>query len=118
MAQIVIIEDEQDQIELYRLVLTAAGHAVIGAGPWLDQARPRRGGIPDLVILDERLHGRSGSTLIPQLRREFPGAAIILLTADPDVVDEAVQRGADEGKQKPVAFSTLLSNIEGLLGAK
>lgn len=117
MARIVIIEDEPDQIELYRLILSGAGHSVVGAGPWIDQARPRRG-VPDLVLLDERLHGRSGSTLIPQLRREFPDAAIILLTADPDAVEEAVERGADEGKQKPVASSALLANIAGLLGGK
>lgn len=116
MARIVIIEDEPDQIELYRLILSGAGHAVIGAGAWIDEARPSRER-PDLVLLDERLHGRSGSTLIPRLRREFPDAAIVLLTADPDAVDEAVQRGADEGKHKPVSAAALLANIAGLLGA-
>ncbi len=118
MARILIIEDEQDQVELYRLCLSGGGHDVVGAGAWIDQARPPRKESPDLILLDERLHGRSGSSLIPQLRKEYPGASIILITADPDAVEEATQRGADEGKRKPVQLSALLANINGLLGRK
>jgi DNA-binding response OmpR family regulator len=117
LAKVVIIEDEPDQVELYRMLLATAGHVVVGAGAWLDQARPPKRDVPDLVILDERLHGRSGSSLIPRLRQEFPRAAILLLTADPDKVEEAVELGADLGKQKPISTADLLSSVRRLLGS-
>ncbi len=74
MARILIVEDEADIGELYRLALEAAGHAVVGV--YADPGTPlnERGRLPapDLVILDERLGIHSGSEYLSKYRQAFP----------------------------------------------
>ena len=110
MARIVVIEDEADQAELYRMALEAAGHEIL----ILDDVQ-NVGADVRLVILDERLGGRSGSALIPRIRQSWPGARILILTADPDVAEAAVEKGADEGRMKPLRLAQLVAGVEALL---
>lgn len=110
MARIVVVEDETDQAELYRMALEGAGHEVVT----LDDFQGVDGPIA-LVILDERLGGRSGSALIPRIRASHPAARILILTADPDVAEAAVQKGADAGRMKPLRLSELVAGVEALL---
>ena len=113
MARIVVIEDEADQAELYRMALEGAGHEVV----LLDDLR-NVGGDVHAVILDERLGGRSGSALIPSIRGRWPVARILILTADPDVAEAAVEKGADEGRMKPIRLSQLVAGVEALLARR
>ena len=113
MARIVIIEDEVDQAELYRMALEGAGHEIV----ILDDFQVVEGDI-DLVILDERLGGRSGSALIPRIRGSWRGARILVLTADPDVAETAVAIGADEGRMKPLRLAQLVAGVETLLAKR
>lgn len=110
MARIVVVEDEIDQAELYRMALEGAGHAVVTLDDFQDVAGPVH-----LVILDERLGGRSGSALIPVIRASHPAARILILTADPDVAEAAVGKGADEGRMKPMRLAELVAGVEALL---
>jgi DNA-binding response OmpR family regulator len=113
VARIVVIEDEPDQAELYRMALEAAGHAIV----ILDDFRAVSGDV-DLVILDERLGSRSGSALIPRIRGTWPVARILILTADPDVAEAAVEKGADEGRMKPLRLAQLVAGVEALLAKR
>ena len=117
MARILVIEDNTDLAELYRLSLEGAGHEVLGvfdepevALAWSDPGVPA-----DLVILDERLGNRSGSTYVEPFRRVFPAARFLLVSADPDAVELAARRGFDEAKRKPVTLSHMVENIRELL---
>ena len=110
MARIVVIEDDPDQAELYRMALEGAGHEVV----LLDDVRDVAGEV-HAVILDERLGGRSGSALIPRIRGNWPSARILILTADPDVAESAVEKGADEGRMKPLRLSQLVAGVDALL---
>lgn len=116
MARILIIEDEADQAELYRMALEGAGHQVEAGDDFKETRLPK--GSFDLVMLDERLGGRSGSALIPEIRRVWPDSRILILTADPDVAEAAVSKGADEGRMKPVLLRQLVSGVEALLSRK
>lgn len=110
MARVVVVEDEADQAELYRLALEGAGHEVVVLDGFRDVPGP-----VNLVILDERLGGRSGSALIPRFREAWPGVRILILTADPDVAEWAIAKGADEGRMKPLRLSRLVEAVEALL---
>lgn len=114
MARILILEDEVDQGDLYRLILEGAGHEVLDVLDNLPPVADSDARLPDVVILDERLGGRSGTGLIPRIQARFPKARILVLTADPDVAQEARRRGANEGKTKPISTADLISGIERL----
>ena len=115
MARILIVEDEVDQAELFRMALEGGGYEVVGAGADLPPAgRPAREPV-DLVILDERLGAQSGTALIPRIRFQFPSARILILSADPDAVEDALARGADAGRIKPVPLSQLVTLVGALL---
>ncbi len=117
MANILIVEDEIDIAELYRMFLESAGHRIVGI--YADPVAALSGGAtmdrPDLVILDERLGSRSGTDYLAEFRRTFRNSRLLLVSADPDAVNGAETRGFDEAKRKPVTFRHLIENIAGLL---
>ncbi|HEX7896536.1 MAG TPA: response regulator [Planctomycetota bacterium] len=117
MARIVVIEDNADLGEIYRLSLEAAGHQILGVFDQPDVALESSdpGAPADLVILDERLGSRSGSSYVEPFRRVWPAALFLLVSADPDAVEAAHRRGFDEAKRKPVSLSHMVENIHGLL---
>jgi len=118
MGRVLIIEDEIDQAELYRMALEGAGHEIVGLMAYFEEPKLRQTKAPDLVILDERLGGRSGSALIPNIRKSFPDARILILTADPDVAESAVKIGADDGRMKPLPMAQLVGRVAELIRSR
>lgn len=118
MASILIVEDEADIAELYRLFLESAGHRVVGTFSDPIEALSQVGlrGAPDLVILDERLGIRSGTSFLRSFREIFRESKLLLVSADTEAVMKAEELGFDEAKHKPVTLKHLLDNIAGLLG--
>ena len=109
MPKVLILEDDPDIAELYRLFLVNAGFEVVGVGS--DPLRATSGPVPDLILLDERLGLRSGSDAIPDLRRAFPAARIVLATADQDAAERARARGADDVEMKPFSLDRLVRDL-------
>jgi len=68
---------------------------------------------PDITLMDLRMPGVSGAEAITQIRREFPGARIIVLTTfdgDEDIY-RAVQAGAQGYLLKDMFFEELEAAI-------
>lgn len=114
MRKILIIEDQPDVSAVYRMTLEDEGYEIIE----FDDPREALtySSRIDLIVLDERLRGLSGSDYIPDLKRAFPDAPIIMATADPVAVKAAVDRGAAESKMKPFTMKEFKRNIRGFLG--
>jgi DNA-binding response OmpR family regulator len=117
MARILIIEDEVDLTELYRLALEGAGHEILGIFDDPEEALFQAVGRidPEIIVLDERLRGRSGIAFLPGLRAAFPGARVLLASADPDAVEVSVLRCADAARKKPFPLGDLLEDIYTLI---
>jgi two-component system response regulator NreC len=66
------------------------------AGTTQDAARYVRGHHPDVLVLDLNMPGESGLELIPRIREEEPGTAIVVLTMqrDPAFARQALSSGA------------------------
>jgi two-component system response regulator NreC len=66
------------------------------AGTTQDAARYVRGHHPDVLVLDLNMPGESGLDLIPRIREEEPGTAIVVLTMqrDPAFARQALSSGA------------------------
>jgi two-component system copper resistance phosphate regulon response regulator CusR len=70
----------------------------------------------DVVILDMRLPGKSGSQVLHDLRARGFDRPVLILTAQ-DAVDskvETLRAGADDYVTKPFAFEELLARVEAL----
>jgi two-component system, OmpR family, phosphate regulon response regulator PhoB len=118
-ARILIVEDEPAIRELLAFNLRHAGFEPVPAGDAESAIRQIDAALPDLVLLDWMLPGRSGVELARRLRgdgrtRDLP---IILLTArsaEGDKLD-GFDAGADDYVTKPFSPKELIARIRALL---
>jgi DNA-binding response OmpR family regulator len=117
MTRILLIEDEPDMARLVSGGLAKSGflvdHAASHGDAELALATARYG----LVLLDRRLRGSEGLTLLPVVRRHQPGTPVIVLTAL-DRLDDKVRgldAGADDYLTKPFFAEELLARIRAAL---
>ncbi|HVR86584.1 MAG TPA: response regulator [Planctomycetota bacterium] len=120
MANILIFEDEPDIAELYRLELEDRGHRVLGIHADPNDVLEPADGLqlvlsPDVILLDDRLGSLSGVKFLKKLRRVFPGARILMVSADPDALDRALSGGAHGIAKKPLLLKRLAREIESML---
>ena len=112
MRKALLIEDEPDTRQIYRMLLQYRGWAVVEAttaGGGLDMMSGHR---PDVVILDLGLPGRSGMGIIGELRARHT-APIVVVSGDDAAEDEVRRRGATAFILKPFdPFDELLPTIE------
>ncbi len=127
MAQILIIEDDNDERELFKIALERAGYDVIdapdgkvGLDLYYKQPCP-------IVITDIFMPEKEGLETIFTLRREFFGVRIIAISGGSTLVhhggafqaDEALSvakaAGADRILAKPIDIKELVKTVEELL---
>ena len=119
MSRVLVVEDEAAIAELIALNLRHAGYEVKLA----DTADAAQAAVdrvlPDLVLLDWMLPGRSGHALVRQWRavprtRALP---VIMLTARAEEADKVsgLDAGADDYLTKPFSANELLARIRALL---
>ena len=65
--------------------------------------------LPDVMILDFKMPGIDGLTVLEQVRKAYPGVQVIMLTAHgtPEVEEKARKLGAFDYLQKPVPIDKL-----------
>jgi CheY-like chemotaxis protein len=99
---VLVVDDEWILRELLRASL-GPGYTFVDAEDGeraLELARSER---PDLIVLDLMLPRRTGLEVIAELRADLALAdvAVLVLTAQPSLLDEARAHGADEAMSKP-----------------
>jgi two-component system phosphate regulon response regulator PhoB len=118
-AQILVVDDEPDLLELVRFNLAQAGYAVVTASTGAEAIEELRRGAPDLVILDLMLPDVSGTELCRRIRADASLAAlpIIMLTAKSEEVDRVVgfELGADDYVTKPFSPRELSLRVKAVL---
>ena len=80
-----------------------------------DEAAPRaREDRPAVIVLDLMLAGQSSLELIPELRRDAPGARIVVLTGSASIATavDAMKLGANHYLEKPATVEQILDSIE------
>ena len=122
MSRILVVEDEAAIAELVSINLRHAGHEVTLAKT-ADQAQAAVDhALPDLVLLDWMLPGRSGLSLAKHWRADPRTRAlpVIMLTARAEEADRVagLDAGADDYLSKPFSTSELMARIRAVLRRK
>ena len=118
MATILIVEDSDDNMKLFRTLLTLKGHDVIerrdGADLLEILARER----PDLVLMDIQLPERDGFTLLESIRGSAQSQQkVVALTAHAMAGDRerALSAGFDDHITKPIDIRAFPEQVNRIL---
>lgn len=110
--KILVVDDDASTLEIIFLVLSNAGFDVT-----IDSKAEllflNSGDLPDLIIIDNNLGGKSGSEICKQLKgiqhvRHIP---VILTSAMEDVQQLAAEAMADDFLSKPFEMKSLFEKI-------
>ena len=119
MAHVLIVEDNEANMRLARLLLVNAGHTTVwapDAETGLTQAREQQ---PALILMDIQLPGMDGLAATALLKQDLATAAIpvIALTAMAMKVDQEKSQvaGCDAYIAKPLRYKELYAAIDSLL---
>lgn len=90
--RVMIADDDEDMLELLRMVLVSASYTVVGAATDGDEAlemwrRERENGVC-AVILDQRMPGKYGVEVAKAILDDDPHQTVVLLSAFIDAATE------------------------------
>ena len=113
LGSILVVDDDQDTIDLYRRFLQAHGYVVAGAHSSEDVARRLEARCPDVILLDVLMPGQDGWKMMQRLREDERTAEVPIVIcsvlAQPRL---ALALGASEVLKKPVTEQDLLRTIQ------
>jgi two-component system alkaline phosphatase synthesis response regulator PhoP len=122
VAEILVVEDEENLLQTLRYNLVRAGHGVRLCTDGARALELVRGQPPDLLLLDLMLPGLGGLEVCRAIRAETTRPAvgqlpILILTARDEEVDKVVglEVGADDYLTKPFSMHELLARVKALL---
>ena len=115
---IMIIEDEQDILLLYKDFLLSKGHKVLATSTTANEIMSDYDRIkPDIVIIDYKLPSeKNGLDAATQILNKYPSAAILIVTAYDTVQQEIARNSFFDDKRleiliKPLRLALLESSI-------
>jgi two-component system, NtrC family, response regulator AtoC len=79
---ILIVEDEPLIRDLIKTYLEPVGCLMTEAGDLAEARKTFAGAAPDVVLLDLRLPDGSGLSLLPEIKSQWPGTRVVILTGD------------------------------------
>ncbi len=112
--KILIVDDETVIREFVKIYLEGIGYEVTEAADGAALKAFYGGPQPDVVLLDLKLPDADGLTLLPQMKKNWPEAEVIVLTGHGsfEAAVEATKRGAYHFQQKPLDGPTLKLQVE------
>jgi len=110
---VLLVDDEVEALELYGKRLARRGipaRLARNAEEALAEVASRP---PDVVVLDVRMPGMDGLTVLAEIKRRHPGVQVIMLTghASVEAAVQGMELGAFDYLVKPVALEDLLQKI-------
>ena len=110
---ILLVEDDSPTRELLRMAFAGSRLNLIEADSGESGLELLRHLHPDLLILDVKLPGVSGTEVCRQIRAEGQKLPVIMLTANTDTIDMVVglELGADDYVTKPFEVRELIARI-------
>ena len=115
MSTILIVEDNEKNMKLFRDVLTARGYRTLEAVSGEDAIELALSAVPSLVLMDLQLPGMDGGEALERLRGDERTAAIPVLALTAQAMHGDRERFLDAGfdgyLSKPVDIVELLRTV-------
>lgn len=116
MANILVIDDDTQICDLLQHVLEEEGHVVHSALNGVEGIRQYRQYLPELVFIDILMPEKEGLETILDLRREYPNALMIAMSAASEgtkinLLELAQQLGAQHRLTKPFLLETVVKLV-------
>jgi DNA-binding NtrC family response regulator len=122
---IMIIEDEQDILLLYKDYLSSRGHKIVATSTTANEILSDYDRIqPDVAIIDYKLpNNKNGIDVAIQILDKYPSAAILIVTAYETVRKEIAKRSLFDNKRvevliKPLRLAQLETSIVDIVNKK
>src|SRR6267378_8213110 len=117
--RVLIVDDEPDIADVLNEAATGFGHRTAVALNGVQAIRAVREFAPHVVLLDIRMPGIDGHTVLDHLRGSPQPPTIIIVSGNhqEDEARELLQRGAFDYVTKPVDFAYLKQAIAAAAGA-
>jgi DNA-binding response OmpR family regulator len=113
---VLVVEDDRALGQFLKKGLEMEGHRVEWVGDGEGAMTLVRQRPPDLMVLDLGLPVWDGVQVLEQVRAEFPGVAVLVLTGRTRAEDRlrCFDLGADQFLQKPFSFEELAARCRGI----
>ena len=120
MAEILIVDDDENMCSAFRQFLESDGHVPIIASNAEDAVKCVSTKHPDLVFLDIRMPGVDGLEALRQIRAVAPDIYVVIMTAysTSHTSIEAVRQGAFDYLHKPLDLDDVRHVIDKALNAQ
>lgn len=112
--RVLVVEDDPEVTRLLTEILESGGYEPLAVSSAAELSNTFSRACPDVVLLDWRLPDANGEELLPRVRQEWPGTAVIVLTghATLDLAVDAMRHGAFHFQAKPFGAETLMQQIQ------
>lgn len=117
MARILLVDDEPDMVQVWKLFLRRSGHEIEEAHDGLEALHVTKSFLPDLVILDLMMPMAAGDLVLGFIRstEELSHTRVIVITAHPRGAQLAEDLEADGFLAKPVQMVQFQEEVERVL---
>jgi DNA-binding NtrC family response regulator len=114
MAKVLVVDDEESIIWIFRKLVESLGHAFLSAPTAEKGIEIARTEQPDIVFMDVKLPGMDGLTALEEVRRIAPRSKYVVITAHGtlDTAVRAMKLGAVEYLSKPVELDQARALIQ------
>jgi len=114
---VLVVDDDPSVLACYRRLLRRAGYTTVTEGDPLKVLTGKSDARADLLLLDYKMPGMDGLSLLAELRRRACRARCILISAflNEEVRHRAATLGVDHVLEKPVDAGQLRQVIDDLL---
>ena len=113
--RVLVIDDDQDVLSIYRAFLGEAGFSVDTATDGEEGLARSRAHRPDLIVLDLKMPGMSGMEVFSELKEEpkTVGVPVIVLTAieEEKLAEGMLALGVEKYLVKPIDMQELVATV-------
>jgi len=111
---ILIVDDEKDIRSLLCQKLKTEGYRCEEAESADDALHKMKTKSADLVLLDIRMHGKSGVELLPEIKNSYPDTAVIMATVVTDIntAIQCMKQGAYDYLSKPFNLDEVVFSVK------